>query len=430
MNGYYIKAARSARFTVIARLLYRLQNQSKIAAAERPTGWAMAGEPSRRDFMNKHVLLNAIAPAVVGGITALVFVAFGDDLMSNLENHLKSALLFVWLFAIMMWCAYAVMQQGEAVAEELGEPYGTLILTFSVIIIEVAMLAAIMLQGENNPTLARDAMFATLMIVLNGMVGAALLMGALRYWEQDYNLAGARAFLVVLTALSVFALILPNHTEIPPDPVKAPGKAILFAAITLLFYAVFVIIQTMRHRTFFAEPEQGPQDAQPRGARADEAPVRETGKKSHSLAFHTVMLLLCLLPVVILAEYLGEIVNYGIEDMGLPDALGGVLIAILVLTPEGMSAFSAALSNRLQRSINICLGSALSTIGLTVPAVLAIGMFTGRDAELGLTQQETVLLVLTLFVSGMTFGGGRTNVINGVVHLLLFLVYVVLIFSP
>jgi Ca2+:H+ antiporter len=390
----------------------------------------MVGKPPRRDFMNKHVLLNAIAPAVVGGITALIFAVFGADLMSNLGNHLKSTLLFVWLFAVMMWCAYAVMQQGEAVAEELGEPYGTLILTFSVIIIEVAMLASIMLQGENNPTLARDAMFATLMIVLNGMVGAALLMGALRYWEQDYNLAGARAFLVVLTALAVFALILPNHTEIPPDPVKAPAKAVLFAAITLLFYAVFVIIQTMRHRAFFDEPEQGEHDAQRSSARADEGHVRDKGKKTHSLTFHTVMLVLCLLPVVILAEHLGEIVNFGIEDMGLPDALGGVLIAVLVLTPEALSALSAALSNRLQRSINICLGSALSTIGLTVPAVLAIGMITGRDAELGLTQQETVLLVLTLFVSSLTFGGGRTNVINGVVHLLLFLVYMILIFSP
>lgn len=377
--------------------------------------------------MNKHILLYAVAPAVVGGLTAAVFTLFGASLMANLENHLKSALLFVWLFPVMMWCAYAVMQQGEALAEKLGEPYGTLILTLSVIIIEVAMLASIMLQGENNPTLARDAMFATLMIVLNGMVGAALLVGALRYWEQDYNLAGARAFLVVLTALAVFALILPNHTEIPPDPVKAPSKAILFAAITLLFYAAFVVIQTMRHRAFFDEP--GREEA-PSRTRADVRPVRKKGKETRSLAFHTIMLLLCLLPVVILAEYLGEIVNYGIEDMDLPDALGGVLIAVLVLTPEGLSALSAALSNRLQRSINICLGSALSTIGLTVPAVLAIGMLTGRDAVLGLTEQETVLLVLTLFVSGLTFGGGRTNVINGVVHLLLFFVYVVLIFSP
>lgn len=379
------------------------------------------------DLMKKHILLEAVGPAIAGGITAAVFVVFGAGLLSDLENHLQSSILFVWLFAVMLWCAYAVMQQGEAVAEELGEPYGTLILTFSVIVIEVAMLASIMLQGENNPTLARDAMFATLMIVLNGMVGAALLMGALRYWEQDYNLAGARAFLVVLTALSVFALILPNYTAIPPDPVEAPGKAILFAVITLLFYAVFVVIQTMRHRAFFNEPEQNdgctaadePRDMEP-----------EEDKASHSLAFHTVMLVLCLLPVVILAEYLGEIVNYGIEDIGLPDALGGVLIAVLVLTPEGLSALSAALANRLQRAINICLGSALSTIGLTVPAVLAIGMFTGRDAELGLTPQETVLLVLTLVVSGMTFGGGRTNVINGAVHLLLFLVYVVLVFSP
>jgi Protein of unknown function (DUF2469)/Sodium/calcium exchanger protein len=136
----------------------------------------------------------------------------------------------------------------EALAERLGEPYGTLVLTLSVIIIEVALLAAIMLHGQNNPTLARDAMFATLMIVLNGMVGTALLMGALRYWEQEYNLAGARAFLVVIASLAVFALIIPNYTKTEPDPSQAPMKAVLFASITILFYIVFLIIQTVRHR--------------------------------------------------------------------------------------------------------------------------------------------------------------------------------------
>jgi Ca2+:H+ antiporter len=128
------------------------------------------------------------------------------------------------------------------------------VLTLSVIAIEVSLLASIMLHGENNPTLARDAMFATLMIVLNGMVGAALLMGALRYWEQEYNLAGARAFLMVIAALAVFALIIPNYTKTAPDPIQAPYKALLFAAITVLFYIVFLFIQTMRHRAFFAEP--------------------------------------------------------------------------------------------------------------------------------------------------------------------------------
>jgi len=266
-------------------------------------------------------------------------------------------------------------------------------------------------------------MFATLMIVLNGMVGAALLMGALRYWEQEYNLAGARAFLVIIAALSVFALVLPNYTETAPDPSQSPSKTLLFIAITLLFYAVFVAIQTLRHRAFFAEPTGAPEDTAVASAPREERVTR-------SLGFHVTMLLASLLPVVLLAEFLAVIVDFGIEDLGLPTPLGGVLIAILVLAPEGLTAFNAALANHLQRAVNVCLGSALATIGLTIPAVLAIGLITGRDVELGLTQVETVLLILTLFVSGLTFGGGRTNVLQGVVHLLLFVVYVMLIFSP
>lgn len=151
---------------------------------------------------------------------------------------------------------------------------------------------------------------------------------------------------------------------------------------------------------------------------------------TRSLGFHVTMLLASLLPVVLLAQSLAVIVDFGIEDLGLPTPLGGILIAILVLAPEGLAAFYAALANHLQRAVNVCLGSALATIGLTIPAVLVIGLVTGRDVELGLSQVDTVLLVLTLFVSGLTFGGGRTNVLQGVVHLLLFAIYVMLIFSP
>ena len=359
-------------------------------------------------------------PAVAGILTTLVFIGFGDALLSDLENHFLTIAMFVWLFAVMMWGAFGVVRHADAVAEKLGEPYGTLVLTFSVIIIEVALLAAIMLHGQNNPTLARDVMFATLMIVLNGMVGTALLIGALRYWEQECNLTGARSFLVVMSALSIVALVLPKFTETAPSPVEAPGKAILFIAITVLFYAVFIFIQTMRHGAFFADPE----------TRSEKNSSHQSRKPTRSLAYHVVMLVLTLVPVVALSEYLAVIVDFGIEDIGLPEPLGGLLIAVLVLAPEGLTAFHAALANHLQRAVNVCLGSALSTIGLTIPAVLIIGFAANIHVHLGLTDVETVLLVLTLFVSGLTFAGGRTNVLQGAVHLLLFFVYVALLFSP
>lgn len=368
--------------------------------------------------------LLAEAPALAGIVTTLLFYAFQQTLFSDLENYPLTISLFLWLFGTMMWCAFGVVRHAEAVAEKLGEPYGTLVLTLSVITIEVALLASIMLHGANNPTLARDAMFATLMIVLNGMVGVALLMGALRYWEQEYNLEGARAFLVVIAALAVFALIIPNYTETEPDPSQSPFKALMFVSITVLFYIVFLIIQTMRHRAFFAEPRKNSHASSAELLRAHPAP------SSGSLGFHVAVLLLTLVPVVMLSDFLAVIVDFGIEDLNLPAPLGGVMIAILVLAPEGLTAFRAALVNHLQRAVNVCLGSALATIGLTIPAVLMIGLVTGRQVHLGLNEVETVLLILTLFVSGLTFAGGRTNVLQGVVHLLLFVIYVALIFSP
>jgi len=377
--------------------------------------------PAKQDLWS---FLVAEAPALAGIVTTVLFYAFQQTLFANLENYPLTIALFFWLFGTMMWCAFGVVRHAEAVAEELGEPYGTLVLTFSVITIEVALLASIMLHGENNPTLARDAMFATLMIVLNGMVGAALLMGALRYWEQEYNLEGARAFLVVIAALAVFALIIPNYTETEPDPSQSPLKALMFFSITVLFYIVFLIIQTMRHRAFFAEPKDNECDEPIHRALAHQK------VSSGSLTFHVVMLLLTLAPAVLLSESLAVIVDFGIEDLNLPAPLGGVMIAILVLAPEGLTAFHAALVNHLQRAVNVCLGSALATIGLTIPAVLMIGLVTGRQVHLGLNEVETVLLILTLFVSGLTFAGGRTNVLQGVVHLLLFVVYLALIFSP
>jgi len=362
------------------------------------------------------------APTVAGLVSVALVYAFEQPLFGNVKADAASLFVFLWLFGVTMWCAFGVVRHADAVAWHLGEPYGTLVLTLSVSAIEVAIMASIILHGENNPTLARDAMFATLMIVLNGLVGAALLMGALRYWEQEYNLEGARAFLVVIASLAVFALILPSFTKTEPDPNLSPFQAGLFGAITVAFYAIFLAIQTMRHRAFFAEPENGNHVKAP-------YPVHHE-RAEGSLTYHVVMLLLTLAPVVVLAEFLAIMVDFGIEQLGAPAPLGGILVAILVLSPEGLTALHAALDNQLQRAVNVCLGSALATIGLTIPAVLAVGLYSGRAMHLGLDRVDTVLLVLTLFVSSFTFSGGRTNVLQGAVHLLLFVVYIALIFSP
>jgi Ca2+:H+ antiporter len=366
--------------------------------------------------------LAAVAPTIAGLVSVVMVYAFEQPLFGDVRSDATTLFVFLWLFAVIMWCAFGVVRHADAVAWHLGEPYGTLVLTLSVSVIEVAIMASIILHGENNPTLARDAMFATLMIVLNGLVGAALLMGALRYWEQEYNLEGARAFLVVIASLAVFALILPSFTKTEPDPNLSPFQAGLFGAITVAFYAIFLAIQTMRHRAFFAEPEDG------NHAKAAYAVHHE--RAEGSLTYHVTMLILTLAPIVVLAEFLAIMVDYGIEQLGAPAPLGGILVAILVLSPEGLTALNAALDNQLQRAVNVCLGSALATIGLTIPAVLAVGLYSGRAMHLGLDRVDTVLLVLTLFVSSFTFSGGRTNVLQGAVHLLLFVVYIALIFSP
>lgn len=373
------------------------------------------------------------AGVVFGVITTIVFYVFSSVLLAELAPNLLSAALFLWVFGIMLWCAFGVVRHAEGLAHLLGEPYGTLILTLAVISIEVSLIAAIMLAGENEPTLARDTMFAVLMIVLNGMVGLALLLGGLRHREQHYNLHGAKAFLAIIVPLAVITLVLPVFAGSPRLRAFTPVQGAFFAATTIFLYGVFLGTQTLRHSNYFLQP----------GAHA-RLPVNDGNSNSdeeathaasthfsiRSAPYHGAFLILTMLPVVLLSKKLAVFVDFGIEHIGAPTAFGGLIIAILVLSPEGVGALRAALANQLQRSVNILLGSALATIGLTVPAVLTIGLATDRTVELGLNDLEMVLLLLTLAVSTLTFTGGRTNILQGAVHLMLFLVYVVLIFIP
>ena len=357
--------------------------------------------------------------------TVIAFMLFGKLWLGEPGSMLKSAALFLWLFAVIIWCAFGVVGEADHLAELLGEPLGTLVLTLSIVIIEVALISAMMLSAHSAPTLGRDTMFAVLMIVLNGVVGLALFLGGLRHREQAYNLQGAVAYLSVIAPLSVIALILPKFKISGPSDALTKTQSFFFSLFTLLLYAVFLAVQTVRHRNFFVEPSLGVTS----GESLESNPVRaqSTGR---DVGRHTLLLIFLILPIVLLAKQLAKLLDYGITMLHAPPAIGGVLIALIIFTPEGVSALRAALENQLQRAVNLCLGSIASTIGLTVPAVVAIGLVTGQPVVLGIDNASTVLLATTLILSVITFCGPRTTVLEGTVHLVIFGVYIVLIFSP
>jgi len=352
--------------------------------------------------------------------TVLAFAWFGKGWLADLSQPLFAGGLFAWLLAVIVWAAFGVVHEAEEIAHRLGEPLGTLVLTLSIVIIEVALISAVMLSAKDAPTLGRDTMFAVLMIVLNGVVGLGLLVGGLRHHQQRYNLQGASAFLSVIIPLTTIALIIPNFTSSTSDGTLTTLQAVAFSVFTLALYGVFLLIQTGRHSEFFIDAE----------ARDAEHPAETSTVSGGSIAKHLGLLLANVVPIVILAKSLAVILDHGIAALGAPTALGGVLIAAIVFTPEGISALKAVARNELQRAINLCLGAATSTVGLTVPAVLAIGLLTGQTVVLGLKPTEMTLLAVTLILSAQTFSGTRTTVLEGAVHLVLFFVYLVLIFSP
>jgi Ca2+:H+ antiporter len=339
-------------------------------------------------------------------------------------SPILAGLMFAWLLGIIFWSAFGVVHEAEELAEILGEPFGTLLLTLSIVIIEVALISAVMLGPKAVPTLGRDTMFAVLMIVLNGVVGLGLLVGGLRHHQQSFNLQGASAYLAVTIPLAVIALVLPNFTTSSSGGTLSAVQSGLFSLLTIALYGIFLWLQTGRHRGFFQAVSAGAetewQDASP-------LPHAE---RSGSLTRHMILLLANILPIVILSKSLAKLLDAGIEALAAPTALGGIIIAMIVFTPEGISALRAVAANQLTRAINLCLGAAASTLGLTVPAVLLIGLLSGQPVILGLSAANMVLLSMTLVLNGVTFSGTRTTMLEGAVHLSLFAVFLILVFSP
>jgi len=365
---------------------------------------------------------------IAGWLTTAAFFAAAPQWLAWAAHPLYLALIIALLFAIILWSAFGVVHEADHLAEALGEPLGTLVLTLAIVLIEVALISAATLSAT-QPTLGRDTMFAVLMIVLNGVVGLGLLMGGLRHGQQRYNWQGASAYLAVIIPLAVIAFILPNFTVSTPVGTLHPAQAVCFSIFTLGLYGVFLLIQTGRHRDFFVIDDEKPtRDDMSDVALALDPVATHTPLQRAALLRQGLWLILAILPVVLLAKSLAKFLDIGLDKIAAPPALGGLIIAVIVLAPEAISALRAVSGNQLQRALNLCLGASASTIGLTVPAVLGISLFTGQSLVLGLSPASMVLLTLTLLLNMLTFSGTRTTLLEGAMHLMVFFVYVTLIF--
>ena len=311
------------------------------------------------------------------------------------------------------------VHHAEMIALRVGEPFGTLILALAVTIIELALIGSMMLSGSTAAsTLARDTVFATVMIVCNGVVGLCLLMGAIRHHVLAFRVEGTGQALSVLAALTTLTLILPRLTITTPGPTYSPAQLAFAGVMSLLLYGVFVFVQTVRHRDYFLPIDTG-------------AEVEHAARPSALVAWASLALLLvALVAVVGLAKALAPNIETGVEAVAAPAAVVGIVIALLVLLPETWAALRAATRNRMQTSLNLALGSALATIGLTIPTLAALSILFDLPLELGLAPKDTALLALTLLISAVTLASGRSTVLQGAVHLVLFGAFLFLAFVP
>ncbi len=321
------------------------------------------------------------------------------------------------LLVILFGTVFAAVHHAEVIAEIIGEPYGTLLLTLSVTIIEVVLIATIMLGETAVPTLARDTVFAVVMIVCNGLVGICIMVGGLRYREQDVQVTGSNIYLSVLIVMATITLILPNYTLTTPGPSYSAAQLGFVSVVTVLLYCVFLYTQTIRHQDYFVAG----------GGGADGA---ARGSSRRTIVTSVVMLLISLLAVVLLAKKFSLAVDIGTAMIGAPPAFAGILVALLILLPESVAAIAAARQNDLQKSINLALGSSVATIGLTIPAVGIAVYALDKELVLGLSPQKVVLLVMTFILSMLTFGTGRTNILFGLVHMVVFAVFIFMVFVP
>ncbi|MBL8789386.1 MAG: ionic transporter y4hA [Rhizobiales bacterium] len=355
-------------------------------------------------------LWTIVLPAA--GIAALGAIAMGY----SPSLHAGIALVVALLLG---GSVFAAVHHAELIAARVGEPLGSIVLALAVTVLEVGLILSLMVgAGEGGETIARDTVYSAIMIITTAIVGLSLLLGSRHHFEQTIRIRGTSSALSVLSVLAVITLILPNFTIATYGPTFSNVQLLMVAITSLCLYCTFLFVQTVRHRDYFLpEGEEN----------GDENTVMPT---SGTLATSAAMLCVSLLAVILLAKSLSPVLADGITGAGLPVSFTGVIIAAMVLLPEGIAAVRAAIANRLQVSVNLALGSGLATIGLTIPAVAMADLLAGYNIALGVSPSQTVLLVLALFVSAVTLSNGRTNILSGVVHLSIFAMFLLISAVP
>lgn len=356
-----------------------------------------------------------VAPALGGVLLAVKYLHFVAE---------DAVLVLVSAAVLLLAAVFAAVHHAEVLALKLGEPFGSILLAVAVTVIEVALIVSIMVSGaEGSDIVARDTVFAAAMLVLNGVIGLCLVMGGRRHFEQRFQLQGATSALAVLGTLATLTLILPNFTLTAAGPSYSHVQVIVVGAASLALWCGFVFVQTVRHRDYFLDLPPEADVSTPAEVHIDKPP---NGVALISLG----LLLLSLVVVVLLAKTLSYPLDRGIAAAGLPKAFVGVVIAAIVLLPEGIAAAKSAIRNQLQNSINLALGSAIASIGLTIPTVAVVSLVLGKDLVLGISSANMTLLALTLFVSTLTLGTGRTTVLQGQIHLVIFVVFLLVSAVP
>lgn len=354
--------------------------------------------------INRIPLYSIVLPAL--GVLTWLLVGKAD-----------SALPALLLAGVLLGNVISAVHHAEVIAIRIGEPFGTLVLALAVTVIEVGMIITLMVGGEPNPALMRDSIHAVVMLVLHGLAGLCIVVCAIYHREPEFHVAGANAFLAVLIPMAVLVLVMPNYAAAEPGPFYSNLQLVFVSVACLLLYGAFLFIQTSWHRAYFQPVGDG-----------DGEPLERPGPRI--VLASCGLLPVALFSVVVLAKSLTPALEAGLAAVHAPVAVIGIVIAAIVLLPESVAAVRAAARNRLQSSLNLALGSGVASIGLTVPAVAMVSRLIDQPLELGISPSNSVLLALGALIAVITYGTGRTNVLSGIVHLVLLAAYLFLTFVP